>query len=99
MPLISQRYCYIAGISLGELKSSCRRRDTAEPRQRLMWMLASNGPFSLCHIGRYFNRDHTTVLHALNKVKNCPEMVGQAVEERNQIIEMFMKQEREYAKA
>ena len=99
MPLISQRYCYVVGISLGELKSPCRRKDTAEPRQRLMWMLSSNGPFSLCHIGRYFNRDHTTVLHALRKVKDSPEMLAKAIEERDEIIEMFLKKELDDAKA
>ena len=45
-------------------------KDTATARQIAMYLIRSQTTLSLNDIGREFgNRDHTTVLHAINRVE------------------------------
>lgn len=48
-----------------------RRREVCWPRQEAMAECYQTGHFSLPQIGRYFgDRDHTTVLHAIRRVRD-----------------------------
>lgn len=59
-------------IPLSEMTSARRTRDVARPRQVAMFLAKSLTPRSYPAIGRMFgNRDHTTVLHAIRKIKGC----------------------------
>jgi len=58
-------------IALVDLVSARRTKEIVEPRQVAMWLARSMTPSSLPVIGRKFgNRDHTTVLHAFNKIEH-----------------------------
>lgn len=61
-------------ISIGDLRAKTRSRSIARPRQIAMYLIRTLTSHSLPEIGEYFGgRDHTTVLHAFNKMKD--EMV------------------------
>ena len=45
-----------------------RSRGVAWPRMLAMYLCRNYTPLSLAAIGRLFNRDHTTVMHAVNHV-------------------------------
>ena len=52
--------------------SARRSRSLARPRQIAMYLAKQHTTNSLPDIGRKFsNRDHTTVIHAIKKLKNC----------------------------
>lgn len=58
------------GVTIADLRGSCRRRVFAIPRFEAMaicreFMVSE----SLTDIGRYFNRDHTMVLYAMKRAK------------------------------
>ena len=56
-------------IRLAEMSSARRSRAVARPRQVAMYLAKQLTQRSLPEIGRRFgNRDHTTVLHAVNKI-------------------------------
>jgi len=56
-------------IKASEMKSKKRSRDLAFPRQVAMFLCRELTNFSLPHIGKAFgNRDHTTVMHACDKI-------------------------------
>lgn len=55
-------------IRCEELKGPRRSRDIAVPRQLAMFLCREMVGVSLEMIGRAFNRDHTTVMHACQKV-------------------------------
>ena len=56
-------------IRLTEMASARRSRAVARPRQVAMYLAKQLTSRSLPEIGRRFgNRDHTTVLHAVNKI-------------------------------
>jgi len=51
-----------------ELMSKSRKKKVALPRQVAMFLFKRELKMSYPEIGEYFNRDHTTALHAYNKI-------------------------------
>ena len=51
-----------------DLLSRRRGRAISRPRQVGMWLARHTTPLSLPEIGREFQRDHTTVMHAVARV-------------------------------
>ena len=56
-------------ISVKEMQSARRARSVARPRQIAMYLAKQLTSRSLPEIGRKFDRDHTTVMHAVRKVE------------------------------
>ena len=56
------------GSSLAEMRGARRRNTEVKPRQVAMYLAHRLTGQSLPAIGRYFNKDHTTVLHAIRAV-------------------------------
>jgi chromosomal replication initiator protein len=77
-------------ISPKDMVSKTRNREIAFPRQIAMYLCRKHTPFSLPHIGKNFGgRDHTTVIHAYEKVKNSigkDKILTTALEELNRKI-------------
>lgn len=67
--LIKKHICKYYNIKQVDLESSKRSRDLAFPRQIAMYICRDITDLSLPKIGEAFgNRDHTTVLHACDKI-------------------------------
>jgi chromosomal replication initiation ATPase DnaA len=57
------------GLTVDDLRGTDRTRRVAWPRQEAMAEIRRHRQdMSLPDIGRFFNRDHTTVIHALRAV-------------------------------
>ncbi len=59
--------CY--GIEVSDIMSASRTKEIATARQVAMYIIRSITQLSLPEIGRIFGRDHTTVLHSIEKVE------------------------------
>jgi len=57
------------GITRDQLKSKRRTNSVALPRQIAMFLMRRQTTLSLSEIGRFFDRDHTTVIHACSKIE------------------------------
>jgi chromosomal replication initiator protein len=57
------------GITREQLKSKRRTNSVALPRQVAMFLMRRQTTLSLAEIGRFFDRDHTTVIHACSKIE------------------------------
>jgi chromosomal replication initiator protein len=67
---IAEVIAQVFEIDLDELKSRKRTNAVALPRQVAMYLTRTNTGLSLADIGKEFGgRDHTTVMHACNKVQ------------------------------
>lgn len=55
------------GFTVNEMVSHRRARPLVIARHEAMWRCFKETPCSLPQIGRLFDRDHTTVLHAIRK--------------------------------
>jgi len=70
--LIQQTVAKYFSLKVDDLKSSRKSADIAHPRQIGMYLCREVGNFSLPKIGYEFGkRDHTTVMHACNKINNA----------------------------
>ena len=62
--------CKYYNLDEASIRGPQRRRDMTQARQVAMYLIRSMTNLSLDDIGREFgNRDHTTVLHSLDKVE------------------------------
>ncbi len=57
-------------VSVQDMRSKSRKRGIAFPRQVAMYLARKFTDQSLTDIGRVFNRDHSTVLHAIKVVSD-----------------------------
>jgi chromosomal replication initiator protein len=55
-------------LSLEELRSKSRKRTIAFPRQVAMYLCRKHTEETLAEIGKVFNRDHSTVMHAVKVI-------------------------------
>lgn len=51
------------GVKVDEMRGPSRKRYFVHPRQEAFALIRANTSLSYPNIGRYFNRDHTTVIH------------------------------------
>lgn len=78
--IIRQATCDVAKISMDDLRGPIRTRELAYPRMAAMAVTRTMTGLSLPAIGRLFgNRHHTTVIHALDRVKRDKELRKLAV--------------------
>lgn len=63
------RWCDAHSTTVAELQSPRRDRRTAALRQDCMWWLQATFGLSTPQIGRLVNRDHTTVLHGIERAQ------------------------------
>ncbi|MFZ2154470.1 MAG: chromosomal replication initiator protein DnaA [Candidatus Moraniibacteriota bacterium] len=57
-------------ITKDDLLSKSRKKKVALPRQIVMFLFKKELKMSYPEIGEYFQKDHTTALHAFNKINN-----------------------------
>jgi chromosomal replication initiator protein len=69
--MIQKKVCEYFDIKLSDMKIKKRSRAIAYPRQIAMYLARQLTDYSLPEIGEHFGgRDHTTVMHAYDKIKN-----------------------------
>ena len=61
-----------------QLKGKRRTASVALPRQMAMFLMRRQTTLSLSEIGRFFDRDHTTVIHACDKIERLAETIQNA---------------------
>lgn len=80
--LIIEKSAQLYGVDRDELREHIRRADIVIPRQVAMYLLRTDIGLSFPSIGKMFDRDHTTVIHACNKVT---EMIKRNAKVRGRI--------------
>lgn len=65
MTTIAAAVCDAYEISITDLLGPSRVRRFAWPRQHAMYLMRQTGRFSFPQIGRFFRRDHSTVMAAV----------------------------------
>ena len=68
--LIQEEVCKYYNIRLEDFKSRKRTKNIAYPRQIAMYLSREMTDLSLPKIGEEFGKDHTTVIHAYDKISN-----------------------------
>ena len=58
----------LTGISVAELRGQSKEQHIADARHYAFWLCREN-KMSYSFIGKYFNRDHSTVMYGVTRVK------------------------------
>lgn len=66
---IIQRVCTYFGISIDDLKGRSRTKPIVRPRQIAMYLARLHTNLSLPDLGRIFDRDHSSVLSGIQRIK------------------------------
>lgn len=66
------------GVTVDQMMAVSRKRPIAQIRQEAMAQIYATGRYSLTQVGRFFNRDHTTVLHACRSVSERQGLIREA---------------------
>jgi len=75
--VIKKSVCKFYGIKVSDIESSVRKREFSFPRQIAMYLCREMIDISLPKIGEAFGgKDHTTVLHACEKIENIRKTDG-----------------------
>jgi chromosomal replication initiator protein len=77
---IQKAVCEVCGLSREELLSARRSTRVSHARQLAMYLARELTPMSLSEIARAFDRDHTTVIHALRAVDSRLEPGSETAE-------------------
>ena len=73
---IKQAVADYYGIAAAELTAKRRSREVVVPRQVAMFLAREMTDLSLTQLGAAFQRDHSTILHACDKVAEDPAMTS-----------------------
>ncbi len=65
-----EKYC---NLKENELLSHTRSQKVAYPRQIAMYIMKEITNYSLIQIGDFFGKDHSTIIHGINKIKKDME--------------------------
>lgn len=76
-------------ITKDDLMSKSRKKKVSLPRQITMFLFKKELKMSYPEIGEYFQKDHTTALHAFNKIKNNIESNSKLNNDIEHIIKNF----------
>lgn len=64
---ILEKACAMFGVTLGDLKGRCRKRNMVHARVYAVAMFREQMDLPFAEIGRYINRDHSSVMHLWKK--------------------------------
>lgn len=85
---IKQAVCKKFNVKLADMESSNRKREVTHPRQIAMYLTREMTDMSLPKIGQSFGgRDHTTVLHACDKIAGEIKTNASVAEEIKQLMD------------
>lgn len=74
------------GITIQEIKGRNRQWRCVEPRHIVFYLVATHTGMSLAAVGRRFDRDHTSIMHACNKVRERM-MIDEGLTARVKLLE------------
>jgi chromosomal replication initiator protein len=89
--------CAKMNVTVDELKSKSRLRRIVYPKQVIMYLLRKKCMMTYMEIGRLMgNRDHTTVIHSIQNVKDLmsvDSLIKDEVNDMEELIEVEFSKE------
>ena len=87
--VVIQAVCSHFGIKIKDLKGSSRKQEFAKPRQIAMYLIRKYSGLEYRSIGEIFYKDHSTVVHAYNKIAPALETNFELKKSVDSICEQF----------
>jgi chromosomal replication initiator protein len=93
IPAIQAVVCSVAGTSQEAMLSPSRASDVSRSRQIAMYLSRELTDMSLAEIARHFDRDHTTILHAVRTISTRAESDAELTDTIHRARELLGAQE------
>lgn len=74
MQALENSFVDVLGHNLRHYQTRCKTQDLCDGRMMAILLMRRNGGFSLNEIGRFFNKNHSTILHSFANAQdllNC----------------------------
>ena len=84
-----QAVCNVTGVKRRHILGQRRFRHYIDARHMAMLLTRQSTKLNLTSIGRLFDRDHSTIIHASNSVKNLIDISDNYRDEFNQIVSEY----------
>ena len=84
--LVVRYVCRYYGVEESQLKGRQRSRNISEPRQVAMYLIRQMAGLSQDDVGKFFQRDHSTVVYTVEKVEKELSVAGSGMENKLQDI-------------
>ena len=84
--LIISHVCKFYNLDENTLRGTQKTKRTAEARQVAVYLIRKLTNLSTPDIGKEFNRDHTTILHSINKIEETLKVGGEQLKNDIQAI-------------
>ncbi len=88
-PDIIQAVADFYRLTLKDLRSTRRDRAIVRPRQLAMYLTKQLTPMALPDIAKFFERDHTTVIHAVKTIEEYLKRDKQLAREKDLLVEQL----------
>ncbi len=89
---VIKKVCDHFEVKQSEIKGRRRHKEIVYPRHMAMYILKNSLDLSYVEIGKWFsNRDHTSVMHAKNKIENLLEEDDVVLQDFNNIKSKLIK--------
>ena len=73
---VLEEVSYLYGIPVDEILGKRRFKLIVDARHEAMYRMRHELKFTFKHIGDIFSRDHSTIIHAIEKVENERRLYG-----------------------
>lgn len=87
---VIQVVCNHYNIDRSDLKGRCRQKELVHARHVIFYLLRNHASMTLKSAGALFNRDHTTVIHGVQKLHDLMD-TEPAVKAEVEVLEGFVK--------
>ena len=84
--LVVRYVCRYYGVEESQLKGRQRSRNISEPRQGAIYLIRQMAGLSQDDIGRFFGRDRTTIIYAVDTIEKAKSIIGGDMEAKLQDI-------------
>ena len=84
--LVVRYVCRYYGVEESQLKGRQRSRNISEPRQVAIYLIRQMAGLSQDDIGRFFGRDRTTIIYAVDTIEKAKSIIGGDMEAKLQDI-------------
>ncbi len=79
-------------LKMEDLLSSSRRSEIVKPRQIAIFLMRKEGNFSYPAIGDFFKKDHSTIMHSYNKIKDAVKRDESLMREINAVRDFIYRE-------
>lgn len=73
MDSVATAVSFCSGFSISELKAKTKKWDVVSARNIFCYICKEKKKVTLSAIGKYLNKDHTTIMHSVKQVKKLIE--------------------------